>query len=289
MTGFAAALLASLSWALAAILYRKSVAEVRSSLVTSWLRVPLALCFTAVLSWGTGRLNELPPLLYGGLGLAWILLATTLAIVLGDTLYIVALREAGVSVGYPVGYTYPLFASIFAVILMGEVVTVSLAVGLALALAGVWTISFSPPRGLGGGGSVLKGVLAAASAGVCWGLGSVIYRAAVYTVDPLIVNLIKLAYLFVVALPFAWMGRSKISSKGARYALLGGLAGLGVGDWLFYVGLSTLGVSRTVTVTTCSPILSLALAKLLLREPTRVRHALGALLIVAGVYAAAQP
>ncbi|MEM4700451.1 MAG: DMT family transporter, partial [Candidatus Nezhaarchaeales archaeon] len=128
---------------------------------------------------------------------------------------------------------------------------------------------------------------AAVSAGVCWGLGSVIYRAAVYTVDPIIVNLVKLMYLFIAALPFAWMSRSKISGRGLRYALLGGLAGLGVGDWLFYVGLSTLGVSKTVTVTTCSPILSLILAKLLLHEPTRARHALGALLIITGVYMAA--
>lgn len=289
MMGIAASLLASFFWASAALLYRRSVVEVRDPLVTSWLRVPLALCFTTVLSWSAGRLNELPTLLHEGWSLAWIVLATTLAIVLGDALYIVALREAGVSIGYPVGYTYPLYASLFAAAFMGERLTPSLVAGLSLALVGIWTSSFSPPKELGGRERVLRGVLAAVLAGVCWGLGSVMYRAAVYTVDPINVNLIKLVFLSIVASPFAWMGRSKVRGKALRYALLGGLAGLGVGDWLFYVGLSTIGVGRTVTLTTASPMLSLVMAKLLLREPAGARQAVGALLIAAGVYIAAQP
>ncbi|MCX8204201.1 MAG: DMT family transporter [Candidatus Nezhaarchaeota archaeon] len=289
MIGTLAALLASSSWALAALLYRKSVAEVQDPLITSWLRVPLALCFTATLSWGTGRLSELPALLHEGWGLAWIILATTLAIVLGDALYIVSLREAGVSIGYPVGYTYPLYASLFAIAFIGEQATVSLAIGLALALTGIWTASFNPPRELGRRERVLKGVLAAILAGVCWGLGSVVYRVAVYAVDPINVNLVKLIYLFIAMAPFAWRGRFRVSRRGLQYALLGGLVGLGIGDWLFYVGLSIIGVSRTVTLTTISPLLSLVLAKLLLHEPAGARQALGALLIVAGVYIATRP
>lgn len=283
MMGALVATLTALFWALAATLYRRAVVGIEDPLATNWFRAPLALGFMATLSWGLGELSEVLSLLQGGWGLAWILLATTLAIVLGDTLYMVALRDAGVSIGYPVGYVYPLYASLFAVALLGEQVTLGLAIGLALALTGIWAASFNPPRSLGDRRKVFKGVLAAVAAGLCWGLGSVVYRVAVYAVDPVNVNLVKLAYLIIVTSPFAWRGKLRVGRQALFFALLGGLMGLGVGDWLFYVGLSMIGVARTVTLTTSSPLISLLLARALLHERAGLRQALGASLIVAGV------
>jgi len=283
IVGAATALLTSLLWALAATLYRGAAVEVKDPLATNWLRAPLALVLMATLSWSLGELNELLAVLQGGWRLAWILLATTLAIILGDTFYLMALRDAGVSIGYPVGYTYPLYASIFAVALLGERVTLGLAIGLPFALAGIWTSSFNPPRGLSDRKAIFKGVLAAVAAGLCWGLGSVVYRVAVITASPVNVNLVKLLYLMMATSPFAWRGRLRVGRRALLLALLGGLMGLGAGDWLFYVSLSMIGVARTVTLTTFSPLASLLFARLLLHEEASSRQALGASMIVAGV------
>jgi len=281
--GVVVATFTSLFWALAATLYRKAVVDIEDPLATNWFRAPLALGFMAALSWSLGELSEVPSLLQGGWSLAWILLATTLAIVLGDTLYMAALRDAGVSIGYPVGYVYPLYASLFAVALLGEEVTLGLALGLGLALSGIWVTSFNPPRGLGDRGRILKGVTAAVAAGLCWGLGSVVYRVAVAAVDPVNVNLVKLAFLIAVTSPFAWRSRLRVGKEALGCAFLGGLMGLGLGDWLFYVCLSMIGVARAVTLTTSSPLISIILARLLLRERAGLRQALGALMIVSGV------
>ena len=281
--GAATALLTSLLWALAATLYRGAAVEVGDPLATNWLRAPLALAFMATLSWSLGELDELAAVLQGGWRLSWILLATTLAIILGDTFYLMALRDAGVSIGYPVGYTYPLYASMFAVALLGEQATLGLAIGLPFALAGIWTASFNPPRGLGNRKAILKGVSAAVAAGLCWGLGSVVYRVAVIATSPINVNLVKLLYLIIATSPFAWRRRLKVRRQALLLALLGGLIGLGAGDWLFYASLSMIGVAETVTLTTFSPLASLLLARLLLHEEASSRQALGASMIVAGV------
>jgi len=283
MLGALIALFTALSWALAGMLYRKAIVDVEDPLATNWFRAPLALIFTFMLSLYTGEARELPLVFQGGFGLAWIMLATTLAIVLGDTFYLIGLRDAGLSIGYPVSYVYPLYASLLAVALLGERITLGLAMGLTLALTGVWAASFNPPRSLGDRGRVVRGVLAAIATGICWGLGAIVYKVAVYTVKPINVNLVKLAYLIAIAAPFAWRARFKIARKSLLSAFLGGLMGLGVGDWLFYTGLSLIGVVKMVTLTTASPLISIFLAKLFLHEGAGIRQGLGALLIAAGV------
>ncbi|RLF16090.1 MAG: hypothetical protein DRJ97_01995 [Thermoprotei archaeon] len=279
IAGATAAILASLNWSIAAVLYRRAVSSLRDPLATSGFRVPLALAFMVLLSFA---LNPSPPLITLE-SLAWVLLASTVGIVVGDALYMVALRDAGVSIGYPVGYVFPLYASLFAVLLLGESLTVGLVVGLALALSGIWLASFKPPKGLGDRRRVLMGVVAAVLAGVSWGLASVIFKVAVLKVDPSLVNLVKLLFLLCVMTPFMARSRGLVTRSFLIYALLGGLFGLGIGDWLLYVSLAFIGAARASTLTTSSPLISLILASVLLKEEVTFRQVGGALLIVAGI------
>lgn len=65
------------------------------------------------------------------------------------------------------------------------------------------------------------------AAGLCWGLGSVVYRVAVIATSPINVNLVKLLYLIIATSPFAWRRRLKVRRRALLLALLGGLIGLG--------------------------------------------------------------
>jgi len=56
-----------------------------------------------------------------------------------------------------------------------------------------------------------------------------------------------------------------------------------VGDWLFYVGLDEIGASLAATITTSSPMMSLLLAIILLKERMNAKQAFGVLLIILGV------
>lgn len=287
VAGAIAAVLASFCWSIAAVLYRRAVSGLNDPLATSGLRVPLALAFMATLSLFLEKGGSLAFLLVSWEALFWVLLATTIAIIIGDTLYMVALRNAGVSIGYPVGYVYPVYATLFAVLLLGETLTVGLVAGLALSLTGIWLSSFKPPSRLGDRRRVFIGVMAAVLAGLSWGLGSVVFKVAVINVDPLIVNVIKLIYLLLIMSPFIVRLKVKLIKEYLAYALLGGLFGLGIGDWLLYVSLAAIGAARAATLTTSSPLISILLAFLFLKEEVSWKQAAGACLIITGVLLAA--
>ncbi|MEX2689031.1 MAG: EamA family transporter [Candidatus Njordarchaeum guaymaensis] len=77
--------------------------------------------------------------------------------------------------------------------------------------------------------------------------------------------------------------RREIDKKTLIIAMIGGIFGIGVGDWFFYLSLANIGASVTSALTTSSPLLSLFLAFILLKEKITWKQILGTILIIAGV------
>ncbi len=275
--GVALALAASLCWSIAALLYRAGMSLISSPLAGNWARCVLALPVMLLVALATGvRASVLDP------RSALVAVVSGLLIgVVGDGFYLAALRDASVSLVYPVAYTYIVVASAVSVLALGEKATVGLCLGVVLSLAGVYLAS----RGGGGsgGGRRLRGVLEAVLASLSWGFGVCAARVASELIGPLLVDLVKLSLVALVLSPFPL--RSPPRLRGVLAVGVGGVFGVGVGDWLYYASMTVLGASRASVVTTMSLPLTLLLARLLLGEKAGWRELLAAGLIGVGVLA----
>ena len=102
-------------------------------------------------------------------------------LVIGDTLYLVALREIGVSRAMPLSGTFPLSTLLFERLLLGTPLLPSLLAGSLLVGVGVvllaWgraptpTVSAPPAR-------LLRGILCALTASLLWGLAVTLLKPA---------------------------------------------------------------------------------------------------------------
>jgi len=280
LLGACLAVAASFSWSVGAVFYWVGVGSVRSPLVANWVRTPAALLVMLAIAVSTKGLESVLGAFLNHRGLSYVVLATVLAIVGGDTLYIAALRDAGVSVTYPIAYSYVVVASVLSVLLLEESASVGLVAGVVLVLLGAYTMGRAS-EGQGSGENPRRGVLEAVGACMLWGGGVVAFKLASMEIAPVAVGAVKALVVLLLLSPFA--GRLRGASLKAVVALwLGGAVSLGLGDWLYYQSLLALGASRTSVVVTTSLAFSLVLARLLLEEEITPRKAVAATLIWAG-------
>ena len=282
LLGAGLAVAASFSWSIGAIFYRVGVSGVKSPLVANWLRAPAALSVMIAIAVLTEGMDSLVKALYNHHGLAYAVVATALAIIGGDTLYMAALRDAGVSVTYPIAYSYVVVASLLSVFFLKESVSIGLVAGVVLVLLGAYTMG---KAGEASGENLKRGVLEAMGTCVFWGTGVIVFKLASTEIAPVAVGAIKAMVVLLLLSPVA--GEAKSASLRAVVALcLGGAIALGLGDWLYYQSLLAIGASRTSVVVTTSLAFSLLLARLLLKERITAKKALAATLIWAGAIAA---
>ncbi len=283
LIGVLSALGSALFWAIAAVFYKLSMKNDISPFLVNFLRIPLAILFIFVVLLVEGQFS----LLYLALGnssfVFYLFLATFVMNIVGDTMYLVSIKKTGVSIAYPLSYSYPIMVALLASFILGESLTVNLIVGVMLGVTGVWLIS----RKKGESVNVnIFGVIAALLASFSWSLGIILFALSVMEMNPLVTGFYKLVFLTVLVSPSAvYLIRkdANISGRNMLIGMFGGLLGVGIGDWLFYVSLDNIGASVSAALTTSSPLLSLVVSHLYLNEKVGKIQILGTVSIVMGV------
>lgn len=227
---------------------------------------------------------------------ALLLLSLSSGLVVGDTLYLISLREIGVSRAMPVSGTFPLSTLLFERLLLGTPLEASLLSGSLLVGVGVVLLALGrskpvPDRRTAktSSGRLLRGILCALAASLLWGLAVTLLKPALTHMTMVQANAARmpmvalLLYVFVLrpaGQPFRGI------SKRSWWLLVGsGLSGMGLGAWLFLTALSQIGPARAVTLTSASPVFGVVLAVIFLREKIDIRTLAGAGCCLAGVYA----
>lgn len=221
-----------------------------------------------------------------------LLLSLSCGLVIGDTLYLVALREIGVARAMPLSGTFPLSTLLFERVVLGTPLHPSLLAGSLLVGLGVVLLA-SGRRGAATSNTpplrLLRGVLCALAASLLWGLAVTLLKPALAHLTMVQANAVRmpivtlLLYVFMLrpsGQPFRGLSRR------AWVLLVGsGLSGMGLGAYMFLSALAQIGPSKTVTLTSASPVFGVALAVLFLREKITLRALAGAACCLAGVYA----
>ena len=273
MASPAYALGAALIWAFSPIYYRGFLEkfDVLSFNMLRTSSASIALLFPALYFWT-----------YAGLGYS--LVSGIVTLTLGDTLFLLSIRENGASVTAPVVYTYVLMVQLVGVAL-GQVVPYANLLAAVMVVCGVYILS----RG-GEGKPRVRGIGMAVAAGVFWTIGQVLVQFSTTAGGQFVVVTFTRNAAAAVALTVAFLltKRYKLwpSGLGLRWyapVLLVTISDLALGSVLLVYSISTIGVALTVILTSLSPLLTQVFARALGKESPSTKDFAGGILIVAAL------
>jgi drug/metabolite transporter (DMT)-like permease len=281
--GAICALLSALVWTLIGVNAR-ALAPYFNALTVNMLRSILGGVMLAVVVPAWGGFGTL-----GGVSAeAWVYQALSVlaAFALGDTAFFESIKSIGLARAMTVSTTYPLIASALGVVLLGERVTPTVAVGTLVTLGGLALIvgerttggmPAPPRRGLG---------LAFLAAGA-WGVSPVLMAPALAEVDPVSLQAVRLPFAALVLWLTPWARgtgprlRAHFREVGPLLLALGALTAIAAILWVF--GLKYAGVTLTSVLSSTSPLFALPIGLALFGERVGWRSVTGALVCVAGI------
>ena len=212
---------------------------------------------------------------------------------IGDTIFILAIKEIGASHASAVGSIQPLTTLFFEWFLLGTSVSWTLFVGSCFVVLGVICLSRGPKRHSNdssmsqAGGRFAVGIPLALLTALLWGLSTVLLKTGLNSLTPIQVNSVRLP-LVAIILYTTWALGGKKSGTLSKPSLLliagTGLFSMGLGALLYLIALAKIGPSVTSALISTSPVFSLIMALVFLNEKISLRLALGVGLCVAGVW-----
>ena len=133
------------------------------------------------------------------------------------------------------------------------------------------------------------GEFAALGAAISWTVSALLYGKALSETKPVSANIVRLTLTSAVLLAFlvatGMLGvLASLPTNVVVLAGVSGIIGLGLGDTLYMISLKMIGVTRAVPVTCTYPLFNLLWVALFAGEPVTWSVALGAVVIVSGVW-----
>ncbi len=290
--GELAALLSAAIWAVTSLILKSLSERYPAALITGIRCGVASLFFWVWLPFGeplsnfaTVPINE------------WFFLigSVLLGIVIGDQLYLHALKEMGISRTMALVGTFPITTLFWEQLLLDLPTSQTFVIGCLLAASGVIVLSYQshqdkekqtdkPIR-------LKRGVIFSLSAAMLWGLSTTLLKPAIVHLTTIQANSIRLP-LVTLCLMSVWRlnkGRGRlrdIEPKAFILIVLSGLLGMGIGSFFYLEAVVHIGPAKTATVSALTPVLSLILGVILLKEQFTPRLLFGVILCVAGVFLA---
>lgn len=290
MIGELAALGAAVSWTISALFYRKALEgakPISANIIRLAVTGGLLLLVVAIV----GRLGVLT-----GISMELFVLAAVSGIIglgIGDTLYLVSLKSIGVSRAVPLTCIYPLFSLLWAVLVFGEQITVTVALGAIVIVLGVLFLSRSPQTNAREGRKALLGVVIAVATALLWSVSISLMNLAVREAPDLdnafIISTVRVAaigglMLAVSPIVDRRLDFLRVGRKTAAASIIGGVFALGLGWFLLSYSFTLTSQAISVPISSTTPLFSTLAAVLLLREKATVRNSLGSIMIVLGIF-----
>ena len=288
--GELAALATSFFFAMTALIFTQTGRMVGSQ-VTNRIRLTFALIYLVILNFILFR----EPLPFSAEGSRWLWLGLSgiIGLSLGDAFLFQALVSVGPRLGTLLLSLAPIFGSIIAWLLFGEVLSVLEITGITLALAGIaWVVMSHEEPPNTPLGHTRRGVMFGVLAGLGQAVGLVLSKQGMFgNFSPFQANAIRM--LAAVIFIWAWTAFSgKVSAtftalreKPGALPLIavGALVGplLGVSASLLAVQHTEIGVASTLMA--LPPVIILPISYFAFKEPIGWQAILGTLLAIAGV------
>jgi DME family drug/metabolite transporter len=293
LIGELAALGAAITWTFSSVFYRKalSVANPFQANLIRFTSVSIVLVAFFVAVGKIGILVSLPISVS-----AITILSGVIGLVLGDTLYMFALRAVGIARAVPICYTYPLFNVLIAVVINGERITTFVAFGAVCIVFGTWLISSKKAHS----DTMVRtasrmGYGVAVSAAIIWSVSIALVNYAV--TSPGVIGLDGILAVTSVRLLSTWIVLLALAPVFDRefefikvcwqtWLILasGGLVALALGGYLLSFSFLYTQAARAVPISSTTPFFSVVAGIAILHETVTPRLILGSLIIVLGIF-----
>ncbi|MEM3789364.1 MAG: DMT family transporter [Candidatus Bathyarchaeia archaeon] len=295
MIGELAALGAALCWTFSAVLYKKALAETKpiSANIVRCVGTSLVLLLFFTL---LGKVH-----VFTSLPVRVVLLASVSGIIglgLGDILYMNTLEILGVARAVPITCTYPLFSLVWAYLFAGETITLPVVFGAAVIVFGIWLLTGGEKQNIVKNGEPLgkiriKGFAFALASAIIWSVSMSMINLAVkaaasleqaYAINTL--RIVAVAVFMLALVPFGSVRRlvRGMKLKAVGMLLAGGLIAIGVGWFFLTTSFIYIPESQAVPISSTTPLFSALSGVVFLREKVTVRIAIGAIMVVAGIF-----
>ena len=212
----------------------------------------------------------------------------SVGIAFGDTLYLVAIKEIGISRTMALTGTFPLTTLFWQTVLLDYPFEPSLAIGGGLVVLGVVCLSYGNPE-TDTSARLYFGIALALVASLMWGFSATLLKPATVHMSSLQANairmpLIALLVYLVRVVPSGNRRMRGISWRSLLIVGMTGVLGLGLGANLFIYAISQASPAKVVTLTSSSPLFGMIMAAIFLKEPITRWIASGMLLCLVGVW-----
>ncbi|HXK29664.1 MAG TPA: DMT family transporter [Candidatus Binatia bacterium] len=218
-------------------------------------------------------------------GVGYFVAAGVFAPAIGQTLGYVGMEKIGVARSAPIVNTSPIFSSVFAVFILGEVWTRQNMLGTCLVILGIIVLSSSKAAA---GEWRKKDIIYPLLGAVAFGISTTLRKSGLMTVPlPLLAAAVTVGTAFVVLLLIIRVrgGRRALKFHRQSDGWMFGAALVNTGAILSFFSALNLGkVVRVEPLVACNPLLTILWAAIFLRQIERLspRIIFGALVTVAG-------
>jgi DME family drug/metabolite transporter len=294
MIGELAALGAALSWTFSAVLYKEALLKTKP-ISANIVRLTCTSAILIVCLAVIGKLEVLTNLPLYAVFLACI--SGIIGLGFGDTSYMNSLKLMGVARAVPITCTYPLFNLLWAVFLLGEPVTPPIVLGAIIIVFGIWLLSREKKGSVPetSKGSLVKGVASALAAAIAWSVsialmdmavtlpetGSLDNALAINTIRTMTIAVFLLALSPMIDRNFNFL---KMQRKTLAMLVLGGIIALGLGWFLLAFSFIHTSEAQAVPISSTTPLFSTLSATALLHERVTLKNAVGAIMVVTGIF-----
>lgn len=292
MIGELAALCAAASWAFSSVLYRKALCVVTPFQANLIRFTSVSLVLVAWLA-AFGKIWALAHLSSSISFLAC--LSGILSMVIGDTLYMYALKSMGVARAVPISFIYPLFTLVTSVLVKGERVTWFVVGGAISIVAGISLISNERKSNQRGSDQVVssRALASALCAAATWSVSMTLMNTAVTSEAVGLDGLLALNTLRVLAAWIVLFAVSPIFDRKLVFLRIpwkiwlalasGGLIAFGFGGFLLSISFLYTQEARAVPISSTTPLFSAAAGIAFLHESVTLKIILGCITITLGI------
>lgn len=283
MLGGVAALSSAFCWAVAAVLFQQLGQQLSAVALNLFKGVVAIVCIGLVLlPAGIADVSKDAFLLLAASGLV--------GICLGDTLYFMTINRLGSRLTLLIGSLIPVATALIAITVLGERISLSAGIGLALTITGVTYVLWER--------SVIKAEFTQWRAGLVFGLlfvlanalGIIFTKVGVQDIPALDATFIRTLWAIVGLAFWGLVSRSLLSwvkpledRKLRNRLLLASIIGAFLGTWLSVAALKYTHTAVAVTLNSTSPLFVLPLAMVILKEHITWRAVSGAFVAIMGV------
>ena len=277
----------SLVWAVNSLMVRTQSQAIPPAMMNGIRCAVATVFFWAMLPFG-------PPLSSYSLvtGTEWALLVGGLLIgmAVGETMYLAAIREIGVSRAMALSGTFPLSTFFFEWALLQNPFSRRFFLGICLVAVGVIFLSSRsrqparerPDR-------LVLGTFLALFACLLWGLSTVMLKPAIANMTSVQANSVRVPLTAAVLfLARAWAGPvmriRDIDRRALFIVAASGIVGVGGGSLLYVMAIARIGPAKMATLASVSPVLGMLMSVFLLKEKLTLPLLAGVILCVGGVW-----